>query len=959
MSGIAEMGDFSIFLYSAVTLAAIYLGGGAVMENIGLGSKAVPVKRRRAWIITAFSSVVMTAVGFYFFAQVVSSGGAILQTPTAELDAGDVAIARALCIFFLAYCVVDVVFISLHYSEYANIGVEHHIGYFVLILYLLAIDRSFLFAVLALEEFPTLIISFLEIKGEENPRLAVGLGIFAFRISYHLLITYLSAMSDSNTGLFFLSVFLLLHHIAWFRSWFFKRVAAKRAKDDAKAAEKKNPTSPAKGEKRSSIVKALELEVVHHVYLVMGLATVQTLLHAYLVMSELNNNFRVKADWSTFSFDLVSLCIVMFAHFISFIIVTIRMAGIVHDVYTEHFIMHAIHEKTIIYNISWEDPRVERELLGITKDDVILTISSAGCNVLDYLIDGPKHIIACDFNAAQIAVLELKLACIKHLDHDRFFRIWAESDFPLFEAEYKKTLRSKLTAPTQEFWDDNHHLIKDNFMFAGTSGLAAKMLVPPLRMLGLTDYMLERKLYPPASVGLAIIRIFLAQKWVWGILAPLGGVPESQLNLVAREPHVWIDRMEEVIARRMWMKDNYFYYAYIAGKWSKECCPRYMEEQHFAALKKNANNVTLFHGPIAAASKLRDDITIASLLDSMDWMPDWMIADQFATLVPQMKTHKSCGKSHIFWRTFATKVHSPVLASLLPELVPDEDGRERVGWYLTQWVAETPDAVEYAKLLCKGETDVPKNTLVDDAMVISAMLAEGMRTEKDVKAFYKSQGNNYDGFREALLPDRDRLLQYCLPWHKKPAVWLSVGCGTARDIEYVVGHIKDCKTRVYLLDLSPELLAMAQERVNRLGLQDQVTTVGANIMEAYDSKGQPKGDLKGKLPAMDTIDIVTCSYCLTMIPPWKEALESMVKVLKKGGTFALVDFTQRSDCPNHWTQKLNTWWFHHDGVDFDVEHTNTLRNHPDLKTVWFQEAEARVPYTPLQATHYVYTGIKL
>lgn len=954
------MGDLSIFLYSAVTIAAVYGGGSAVMENLGIGTKASPTLRRRAWIVTAFSSIVMTCVGAYFFLQVMSSGGANLQTPTSELDEGDVVLARALCIFFLAYCVVDIILISVQYTEYANIGIEHHIGYFVLILYLLAIDRANLFAVLALEELPTLCISYLEITGNEQPRLIVGLGIFAFRISYHLLITYLSSMSTNNTGLFFLSVYLLLHHISWFRSWFFKRVAAKRAQDDQKQAEKKNPTSPTKaGEKRADKVKGLALEVVHHVYLVAGLATIQTIMHGYLVMSELNNNFRVKADWSTFSFELIYLSILMMAHFATFIIVTVRMAGIVHDVYTEHFIMHAIHKKTIIYNISWEDPRVERELLGITKDDVILTISSAGCNVLDYLIDGPKHIIACDFNAAQIAVLELKLACIKHLDHDRFFRIWAESEFELFASEYKKTLRSKLTPATQEFWDENHHLIKENFMFAGTSGLAAKMLVPPLRMLGLTDYMLERKLYPPASVGLAMIRIFLAQKWVWGILAPLGGVPKSQLDLVAREPHVWIDRMEEVIARRMWMKDNYFYYAYIAGKWSKECCPRYMEEQHFAALKKNADNVTLFHGPIAAASKLRDDITIASLLDSMDWMPDSMIADQFATLVPQMKSHKSCGKSHIFWRSFATKVHSPVLASLLPELVPDDDGRERVGWYLTQWVAETPENVDYSKLLCQGEDSAPKNTLVDDAMVISAMLAEGMRKEKDVKAFYKSQGNNYDGFREMLLPGRDLLLKYCLPWHTKPQVWLSVGCGTARDIEYVVGHIKDCKTKVYLLDLSPDLLEMAATRVKALGLENQVTTVEANIMEAYDSKGQPKGDLKGKLPAMGDIDIVTCSYCLTMIPPWKEALESMVKVLKKGGTFALVDFTQRSDTPDHWTQKLNTWWFHHDGVDFDVAHTNTLRNHPDLKTVWYHEDEGRVPYTPLQATHYVYTGIKL
>ena len=100
--------------------------------------------------------------------------------------------------------------------------------------------------------------------------------------------------------------------------------------------------------------------------------------------------------------------------------------------------------------------------------------------------------------------------------------------------------------------------------------------------------------------------------------------------------------------------------------------------------------------------------------------------------------------------------------------------------------------------------------MFDDINVMTAMAWHAMRTEKDVKAFYKSQGNNYDGFREALLPDRDLLLKYCLPWQRSPKVWLSVGCGTARDIEYVVEHIKVTGCKVYLLDLSPDLLEMAR-----------------------------------------------------------------------------------------------------------------------------------------------------
>lgn len=190
----------------------------------------------------------------------------------------------------------------------------------------------------------------------------------------------------------------------------------------------------------------------------------------------------------------------------------------------------------------------------------------------------------------------------------------------------------------------------------------------------------------------------------------------------------------------------------------------------------------------------------------------------------------------------------------------------------------------------------------------------------------------------------------------KPKTWLSVGCGTARDLEYVVGHVKAANTSVTLLDLSPELLEIAQERVERLGLSDQVKVVEADICTAFKT---PESAKKLGLQPAGSYDIVTCSYCLTMIPPWEAALDEMIRIVRPGGTLALLDFTQRSDRPDHWTQRLNTAWFANDGVYFNHKHTENLRNSKHLRTVWFNEAEAKVPYTPLQATHYMYVGEKM
>eukprot|EP00617_Octactis_speculum_P020247 CAMPEP_0185769046 /NCGR_PEP_ID=MMETSP1174-20130828/53332_1 /TAXON_ID=35687 /ORGANISM="Dictyocha speculum, Strain CCMP1381" /LENGTH=993 /DNA_ID=CAMNT_0028453987 /DNA_START=26 /DNA_END=3007 /DNA_ORIENTATION=+ len=931
--------DAQMFVGSACLLFAFFCGTSLLLPLVTPSSGRV---RRQAWIITFASSVVMSLTGLYFGVQLWDNKDSLLgEDGLSDIDA---VLARGISIFFLAYCLVDSLTCWFFYHEVAHITYTHHAVYFCLITYLIQSDQSILFALCAGEEFPTLCLSIYMLLGDFRPRLSTGIAILATRVTYHLYMTY-AAAQKLNSMLFVFSLLLLIQHIKWFRSWFIKRMNEVRGQPYSP-----NDESSAKKNQRS-----LSLEVTTHVYLITALLVLQTVMHATLMVLEIRTAILPQANWNERNWQLAGLIFSMVFHVSIFMFITVLMVSIIQDVYTEHFIMHAISKKEIIYNISWEDPREEREALGITGDDVILTISSAGCNVLDYLIEGPKAIVACDFNVAQLAVLELKLACIKHLDFERFFQIWAQSNFTVFQESYKSILRPTLTDNCRDFWDENEALIRDNFMFAGTSGLAAKMLRPALLMCGMMENMVKRKLYLPASIGITIVRQILNSQTLWGWLAPLGGVPKSQLDLVKREPWVWSDRLEEVVGRRMWNADNYFYYAYIAGEWSKECCPRYMEEKNFASLQKYADRVTLHHGPIAEAAQLRDDFTFASLLDSMDWMPDTMIADQLAKLIPRMRPAPA---GHIFWRSFATKVHSPVLASLEPELLPDINGRERVGWYLSQWIADVPSNVDYSMLLNEGSKSMPVNTLMDDVNVMAAMAMHGLRSEKDVKAFYKSQGSNYDGFREALLPDRDLLLKYCVPWHKKPKTWVSVGCGTARDIEYVVGHVKACGTKVYLVDLSPDLLDMAKTRVEKLGLSDLVTCVEADIITAYDrSTGKPKEGLD--LPPLGIVDLVTCSYCLTMIPPWKEALNAMIEMVKEGGTLALVDFTRRSDAPSSFSQRLNTWWFAHDGVYFNLDHTEFLRSRPDFTTTWFAEAEDWVPYVPLQATHYTWAGKKV
>ena len=140
-------------------------------------------------------------------------------------------------------------------------------------------------------------------------------------------------------------------------------------------------------------------------------------------------------------------------------------------------------------------------------------------------------------------------------------------------------------------------------------------------------------------------------------LRALGGVPLEQLNLLSRNPEVFVERLVEVLTTRIWKPDNYFYYGYIVGEFSPEVCPRYLEKKNFAVMKQRVDRVKVYHGTWAEAAVEEGpgSVTIASLLDSMDWMPPGMIAENIGKVVANMDKKKG----RIFWRSFADRVHSP------------------------------------------------------------------------------------------------------------------------------------------------------------------------------------------------------------------------------------------------------------------------------------------------------------
>jgi S-adenosylmethionine-diacylglycerol 3-amino-3-carboxypropyl transferase len=145
-----------------------------------------------------------------------------------------------------------------------------------------------------------------------------------------------------------------------------------------------------------------------------------------------------------------------------------------------HACFNLIHSRNLIYNTCWEDPRIDRMALNLGADDTVLTITSAGCNVLDYALLAPRQIYAVDINYRQNALLKLKLAAIKALEFDTFFKWFGDGRLSHYRSIYQRQLHALLSPMAQSYWDRHIDYFSGSgwqrsFYFHGTAGFFARL----------------------------------------------------------------------------------------------------------------------------------------------------------------------------------------------------------------------------------------------------------------------------------------------------------------------------------------------------------------------------------------------------------------------------------------------------------------------------------------------------
>lgn len=343
---------------------------------------------------------------------------------------------------------------------------------------------------------------------------------------------------------------------------------------------------------------------------------------------------------------------------------------------------------SFVYNQIWEDPRPDLDALEVRSDSHILTISSGGCNVLNYLTHRPARITAVDLNRHHIALLRLKLAAVQHLPtFEDFFRFFACADDEENCRHYETRLAPRLDESTREFWEGGGFLrralvgpriryFRDGLYNHAKLGYFIRFLHLVARVHGKD---LARVLEARNQEEQA--RIFdeeiapLFEHWFVRLVGrvPLSlyglGIPPQQFRAMELESDGIVSTLRERVRRLACdfpIEDNYFGWQAFGRRYDRTrrlALPDYLKREHYEQLKADAGRVTVELSTVTGWLRSQGPGAIDGvvLLDSQDWMKPEGINELWHEIARVGRIG-----TRIIFRTAAAS--SPIERALTPEL---------------------------------------------------------------------------------------------------------------------------------------------------------------------------------------------------------------------------------------------------------------------------------------------------
>lgn len=308
-----------------------------------------------------------------------------------------------------------------------------------------------------------------------------------------------------------------------------------------------------------------------------------------------------------------------------------------------------------VYNQIWEDPRVDLEALELDGDSRVLTISSGGCNALNYLLDEPASVTAVDLNRHHIALLQLKITALKTLPaYEQFFAFFGKGSGEENVENFEKYIAPALDGETRKYWEGKYRIRRGRRidLFTGRGiydhsrngyflrffhGLSRKMGCDPEAVLRASSIEEQKELYEKHLAPFFDSKLIRAIGRMPVTLFGLG-IPPQQYQELKRDLDgdgsvidIYRERTER-LAAGFPIEDNYFAWQALGRRYDTEgrkALPEYLKEENFELLRSMAARIT------ARVTSVTDEIRENAVgafnrfvfLDAQDWMKPPMIGE--------------------------------------------------------------------------------------------------------------------------------------------------------------------------------------------------------------------------------------------------------------------------------------------------------------------------------------------
>ena len=339
--------------------------------------------------------------------------------------------------------------------------------------------------------------------------------------------------------------------------------------------------------------------------------------------------------------------------------------------------LFAVWFDAFVYNQIWEDPRVDLEALKLDQNSRVLTISSGGCNALNYLLENPESVTAVDLNRHHIYLLELKATAIEHLlDYEQFFELFGIGKSEKAVEIYKQFVATNLDVPAKRVWDKRIKIFKNGGLYNHSrNGYFLRVFQRFARLIGCRpDAVLEarsrneqislyKKNIEPFFNNFFIRLVGKMPVTLFGL-----GIPPQQFDELTRElgdGKTIIDVYRERVHRLACdfpIDENYFAWQAFARRYDTEhraAVPEYLKAKNFEKLQVNIGRLHTKVGSVTEEIKSRPFGTFNRFvfLDAQDWMDAEALTDLWSAIA-----EKAEPGSRVIFRTAGAE--SPIESRL-------------------------------------------------------------------------------------------------------------------------------------------------------------------------------------------------------------------------------------------------------------------------------------------------------